>query len=95
MRHDRPPRSGPAARLVRRTAPATAAWRAGGVRRPAAATEPVQADPYTVRVGGLEYEGHGHAQPVAVDRLRWTMTYRTMLDGAENSHILLRSGAGC
>jgi hypothetical protein len=29
------------------------------------------------------------------DRLRWTMIYRTMLDGAENSHILSRSGAGC
>jgi hypothetical protein len=53
------------------------------VQPPAAATEPVQVDPYTVRVGGLEYEGRGHAQPVAADRLRWTMTYRTMLDGAE------------
>ncbi|MGK8503496.1 hypothetical protein [Nocardia asiatica] len=53
------------------------------VQPPASATEPVEVDPYRVRLGGLDYEGCGHARPVAADRLRWTMTYRTLCDGIE------------
>ncbi|MGK8524945.1 hypothetical protein ACRS6B_26935 [Nocardia asteroides] len=60
------------------------------VQPPATATEPVQVEPYSVRVGGLEYEGRGHAEPVAGDRLRWTMTYRTLLDGTEIARATTR-----
>ncbi|WP_067480838.1 class I SAM-dependent methyltransferase [Nocardia amamiensis] len=40
----------------------------------------VEVPPYSVAQGQLRYEGSGRAVPAGPDRLRWTMTYRT-LDG--------------
>ncbi|QFU88307.1 hypothetical protein [Amycolatopsis sp. YIM 10] len=42
--------------------------------------QPPESEPFAVRAGRLRYEGRGRAKPVGPDRLRWTMTYRT-LDG--------------
>jgi hypothetical protein len=50
------------------------------VQPPNAAIEVPEFPPFGVSVGQLRYEGTGSAVPVAPDRLRWTMRYRT-LDG--------------
>lgn len=39
--------------------------------------------PFGVDIGRLRYEGTGRAVPVGPDRLRWTMTYRTVQNGVE------------
>ncbi|MDE1675149.1 class I SAM-dependent methyltransferase [Nocardia gipuzkoensis] len=46
--------------------------------QPPHTAEPVEVPPYAVAQGELRYEGSGRAMPVGPDRLRWTMTYRTL-----------------
>jgi len=50
------------------------------VQPPDTAVEVPETPPFGVTVGRLRYEGRGRAEPIGPDRLRWTMTYRT-LDG--------------
>ncbi|RSM69664.1 class I SAM-dependent methyltransferase [Kibdelosporangium aridum] len=50
------------------------------VQPPGTAVEVPEFPPFGVTVGRLRYEGTGRAVPIGPDRLRWTMTYRT-LDG--------------
>jgi hypothetical protein len=50
------------------------------VQPPETAIEVPEFPPFGVTVGQLRYEGTGRAIPTGTDRLRWTMTYRT-LDG--------------
>lgn len=50
------------------------------VQPPDTAVEVPETPPFGVTVGRLRYEGQGRAVPIGPDRLRWTMTYRT-LDG--------------
>lgn len=50
------------------------------VQPPDTAVEVPETPPFGVTVGRLRYEGQARAVPAGPDRLRWTMTYRT-LDG--------------
>lgn len=50
--------------------------------QPPESPEPMEVPPFVVEQGRLRYEGSGRAVPVGADRLRWTMTYRT-LQGAD------------
>ncbi|AXB42716.1 class I SAM-dependent methyltransferase [Amycolatopsis albispora] len=53
------------------------------VQPPETAVEVPESEPFAVRAGRLRYEGRGRAEPVGPDRLRWTMTYRTLDGDAE------------
>lgn len=56
------------------------------VQPPDTAVEVPEWPPIAVTVGGLRYEGTGRAVPTGPDRVRWTMSYRTVDGDTELAH---------
>ncbi|MFD3702119.1 hypothetical protein ACFWUP_03120 [Nocardia sp. NPDC058658] len=56
--------------------------------QPPHTAETVEVQPFAVQQGQLRYEGSGRALPAGPDRLRWTISYRTLHEDREISRAV-------